>query len=165
MSGRSLPTRREELDRILPGTLARERGSIVQELRSELQALRPPPADEGASSESTSSSTPSPTVPASPVIKALEPPGPAQPELESAPAPPEVPRKPPLGEHVSSPSQISNSKRRRRHLIRVGPPHADPSVWEAACRWKFGRSRFAVPADPTHKPCALCMAKSGGALQ
>ena len=71
---------------------------------------------------------------------------------------------PPVDGFEGGITQISNHKCLRRHWIRAGPPAPDPSFWSTACGWKWGRSTFAVPADPAHRPCGRCVGKSGGAL-
>ena len=156
---------RQMLCRILPGALAEARRSIAQELASEIDrrlAKSPRRASTSSSSDtsSTSRSGSPPAVPTAPDAGG---------DASAATAAP-TPAVPPLRPNLSAgggpgssgqPTQVSNSLRKRRHLIVCGPPVLDPAAWVTACGWRFGRSDYAEPVNPAHDRCGVCLRKVG----
>ena len=159
---------RELLCRVLPEALAETRRSIAEELAGELDRRLARAASRSSSSASppTSSSSSSGSPPAGPSAPAAGGAGDGEPAAAAAPEPADPPLRPDLlagggPGSPTQPTQVSNSKRKRRHLIVCGPPCLDPSAWVAACGWRFGRSDWAVPVNPAQDRCGVCARGAG----
>ena len=152
----------------LPGALARARPSMVEELTQEMATRT---GIGSPRSSASSASTPSTASTAGPPAAALEDgladAGPAAPPPPAEQQPPLSPDRAVhgLGGQPAMPREVSNTKHKRRHVIRVGPPILDPATWTTICGWRFGRSGWAGVVDLNHKPCHRCARGAGFGLQ
>ena len=147
----------------LPTATAQLRPTLVQEVVEHLKRTQRTSSDRSTSSSRSSSSAGSSSSCSDAGAAAARPAAAPEETTASAAQPPE-----PLDRGVIVQSSVGpvsfctvgNQKRRKNHLVVVGPP-APPEQWVTHCSWKFGQSRSATEPKLEFTRCVRC-SRAGG---